>query len=296
MGYVFLGIALLAGTTKGYCGKKMGTFTVNMQSAVLVNIVRMAVCAALGALIVFLSQDVSLIVPDKRLLLISFVAGISTSVFVVTWLLSVRQSAYMMVDVFLTLGVLVPMTSCFFLFGETVSQRQWVGYAILVIAALIMCSYNNSIKVKLSVKSLIFLVTCGLANGITDFSQKWFVKEFPQLSAAVFNLYTYIFAAVILLVFYLFTLKREKPVFEEGSALKYIYVFVMAVMLMLNSLFKTKAALLLDSASLYPLNQGTALILSSLMAAVFFKERLSVKCILGMLVAFLGLLVMNWSL
>jgi len=42
IGYLFLSIALTAGATKAYCGKKMGSFAANTQSAVLINIIRMS--------------------------------------------------------------------------------------------------------------------------------------------------------------------------------------------------------------------------------------------------------------
>lgn len=156
-----------------------------------------------------------------------------------------------------------------------------------------MCSYNNSIKVKMDIPSLIVLVICGFSNGVTDFSQKWFIKEFSNMPATVFNLYTYAFAGTSLAVFYLIMLKKEKPKFEEGSGFRYLYVLIMAVMLFANSLFKTKAAIFLDSVRLYPINQGMSLILASLVAAIFFKEKLTVKCIMGMSAAFIGLLIMN---
>ena len=49
----------------------------------------------------------------------------------------------------------------------------------------------------------------------------------------------------------------------------------------------------LPAAQLYPLNQGGSLILSSVMAAVFFKEKLTMPCVLGILTAFAGLLFIN---
>lgn len=67
----------------------------------------------------------------------------------------------------------------------------------------------------------------------------------------------------------------------------------MSVALIANSYFKTKAAAYLDSAQLYPLNQGAALILSTLMASVFFKEKLTVKCVIGIFIAFIGLFIIN---
>ena len=72
-----------------------------------------------------------------------------------------------------------------------------------------------------------------------------------------------------------------------------MYIVIMSVMLIANSYFKTKAATHLDSAQLYPLTQGLALILSTLMASVFFKEKLTLKCVVGIFIAFIGLIVTN---
>lgn len=68
---------------------------------------------------------------------------------------------------------------------------------------------------------------------------------------------------------------------------------VMAACLFANSFFKTLAAEHLDAILLYPLNQGAALILSTLMSSVCFRERITVKCICGIVIAFVGLLVIN---
>jgi multidrug transporter EmrE-like cation transporter len=56
---------------------------------------------------------------------------------------------------------------------------------------------------------------------------------------------------------------------------------------------KTLAAQRLDSALLYPLNQGSALILSIIMASVFFKEKITARCIVGVCMAFGALLIIN---
>ncbi len=293
MGYLFLSISLLAGATKGYCGKKMGNFAGNVQSAVLLSLLRMSLCVVFGILLVFGCNHISYLTLNPKVLLISALSGMSTSLFVVTWLISVKKSAYMMLDVFLMLGTLIPMILGYFVFSENISLNQWIGFFILIIAVIIMCSYNNSIKVKLTASSFLLLVTCGLVNGLTDFSQKMFVKVLPNVPVSVFNLYTYIFAAVILAIVYTFISSKENVQFDKSSWEKYAYILIMSVALIANSYFKTKAASYLDSAQLYPLNQGMALILSTLMASVFFKEKMTVKCISGIFIAFIGLIVMN---
>lgn len=293
MGYILLAISLLAGATKGYCGKKMGAFAQNTTSAVLLNLIRMAVCAALGMLLLLLCNDVSQLKFNPRLFALSALSGISTSVFVITWIMAVRKSAYMLLDVFLMLGTLVPILLSFFAFDEQILLNQWLGLFVLVVAVIIMCSYSNSIKTGLSLSSFALLAVCGLSNGITDFLQKCFVKTMAEDTLPVFNFYTYLFATVTLAVLYLLFSLKEKPRFENGVRGKYVYVFVMSATLIINSYFKTKAAAYIDSAQLYPLNQGCALILSALMAAVFFKERLTPKAIIGIVTAFAGLLIIN---
>ena len=70
-------------------------------------------------------------------------------------LLAVKKGAFMLVEVFLMLGVLIPMVLGKLLFGETIRLNQWIGMGILVAATLVMCSYNNSQKQKLTAAALI---------------------------------------------------------------------------------------------------------------------------------------------
>lgn len=299
LGYVFLSLALLAGVTKGYCGKRTSGYVSRYRDASLTNLVRMVLCIVIGLVVVLFSGDGAALLPTPFLLLTSALSGITTSIFVIGWLLSVKRGAYMLVDVFLMLGVLVPLLLGQALFDEQIKLTQWLGLAILLVAVLIMCSFNNSIKKdKLNLSSILLLTVCGLANGLTDFSQKWFVKESGSLPISVFNFYTYIFSALTLLAVYLFFLwwePKETKAGENPFSLQKIfgYVAIMSVCLFANSYCKTLAAGYLDSALLYPLNQGAALILSSVMAATLFHERLTPKAIVGLVTAFVGLVVIN---
>lgn len=296
MGYLFLALALLAGSTKGYCGKKTSGFVREYKDAMFTNFVRMVLCILISFLLLALSGRLSLLAVDLNVILITLLSGVTTSVFVVAWLLAVRRGAYMMLDVFLMLGVIVPLLLSEFLFDEKIRLNQWAGLLVLLVAVVIMCSYNNQIKEKMSLKSLGLLVLCGIANGLTDFSQKLYVKTVADSSAAVFNFYTYIFSALVLLVFYLGAKVTDKTgSSSETDVLRRVggYVAVMSVCLFLNSYFKTMAAGILPSAILYPLSQGASLILSSFMSMLFFKEKLTAKCITGIALSFAGLLIIN---
>ena len=298
MGYLFLSLALVAGAAKGFCGKKVSGFTKTFSDAAFINFIRMAFCILIGAVLVLAGGNVPFSGFDPYMLLISALSGISTAVFVISWLVSVRSGAYVMLDVFLMLGVGVTVCCCRVFLGEEIRLNQIIGFIILVIAAYIMCSYDVSLNGKMSVSKILLLVLCGVANGLTDFSQKLFVYKVAGGSTAEFNFYTYIFAAVALLAVYVFLkLRAKKEAYEPTEKLSFKkvlpFVGIMSVCLFLNSYFKTLAAARLDSMILYPLNQGVALILSLVMAAVFFKEKITVRCFVGICLAFVALLITN---
>ena len=298
MGYLFLTLALFAGMTKGFCGKKTSGFVEKTRDAFLLNIIRMFLCIVTGIIVVFCSGHASFLLPDTKGLLICLLSGVSTAFFVAFWLLGIRKSAYMLMDVFLLAGTLIPMLLSSAFFHESILLHQWGGFLLLLIAVIIMCSYSSNIKEKLTFTSFLLIILTGIMGGITNFSQKLFVNLCTETPASVFNLYTYIFSAVTLVIFYFIFSKTDK---EQGAGISFraipktviVYIIIMAVCLFANSFFNTKAAYLLDSAKMYPFEQGASLVLSSLMSAIFFKERLTIKAVIGIVLTFIALLIIN---
>lgn len=290
MGYLFLGISLLAGATKGFCGKKISGKVESMKSTFYVNIIRMILCAFIGFWVVA-AEGLPLLKIDGSTLIITALSGVSTSVFVASWITSVKKGSYVMIDVFLMMGVGVTVALCRLFFQEPIKLNQYIGYFMLIIAAYILCSYSSNIKGKFTAKSLITLVICGLSNGLADFSQKWFIYSVPGGSIGVFNFYTYIFSAISLMIFFLMIKETNQ---DDGKSFDvFLIIAIMSVCLFANSYFKTLAARFIDSATLYPLSTGASLIISVLMASVFFKEKATVKCIVGVVIAFISLIIMN---
>ncbi len=296
MGYLFLTVSLFACVTKGYCGKRTSGYVSGYKDAVLSNIIRMFFCVLIGFAITALRHGPASIFTqvDGPSLLIALLSGVTTASLIVTWMISVKKGAYMMLDVFLMLGVILPLIGSALLFQEEIKLTQWIGLAVLFSAAVVMCSYNNSIKEKLTVGSVVLLVLCGASNGLTDFSQKLFVEQRSPMSVEAFNFYTYLFTTVILVIAYFVLRIRDKSRMDSANLRStFLYIFIMAVCLFATSYFKTLATQYLPATLLYPLFQGGSVILSTIMVAVFFKERINLKSIIGISMAFAGLLIIN---
>ena len=298
MGYLFVFVALLCGVTKGYCGKKTSGTLVNTSDAMMVNTVRMLACIFVGLAIMLFQGELSSLSASPTFLAVALLSGVSTAAFTVTWLLSVRQGAYIMVDVFLLIGVILPLLLCKFFYGESIAPIQWIGIALLVVAGYIICTYNVSIKGKMTLKGLVLLILCTVSCGLTDFSQKMFTRVLPEGNIAGFNMYTYLFAGLTLAVCCIGFRTVEKKKVTLQSPKKVIlpivgYIAVMAICLFLNSYFKTLAAHYLTAAQIYPLSQGGSVVLSMAMSAVFFKEKINLRCVIGVVLAFIALLLIN---
>lgn len=303
MGYLFLSISLLSGAVKGYCGKRTSGYVTRFSDALLVNLIRMTLCIIIGFAVLLFGGGVAQLSVGGTTLLITALSGITTAVFVTSWLLSVRKGAYMLVNVFLMIGVFITIL-CSYSLGERVSLRQGLGLVLLLIAVFLMCSYQKATKGKLTWLALVLLIVCGVSNGLTDFSQKLFVRNAESSSIAVFQFYTYAFAALTLLIIYLSAVSSEKrkarvqtSVETQAPAKMPLamvgFVIIMAIFLYLNSYFKTQSAEYLTASQLYPLYQGGDLILSTAMAALLFKEKPTVTSIVGIAIAFAALLLIN---
>lgn len=293
MGYLFLALSLLCGATKGFCGKKTSGFVREYKDAMFANFIRMLFCIAIGFALLLFGGGLSALRVSPMVAWICLLSGFANASFVVLWLISVKNGAYMMLDVFCMVGVLIPIIGSALLFNETIEPHHIIGFAILLCAVFIMCSYNNSVKTKMTPLSLLLLIGCGITNGLLDFSQKLFRENSGDTPIAVFNLYTYFVSAVLLGICFLAFSAKSKSRMPSDIKPIFGYILVMSLCLFLYSYFKTLAAGYLSSAQLYPLAQSGSLILSCIMAAVFFKEKLTAKCVLGILLSFAALIVIN---
>ncbi len=311
IGYLYLLLVVFTGLTKGFCGKKTSEYTNEFTNASFANSVRMVLCAIISFIAILIFENVSSLNLSLNGFLVSVLSGVLTSIFVVTWLIAVKDSAYMLIDVFLTLFTLAPIILSLMIYNEKIQFIQIIGFILLVISTLIMASYNNSIKKqKLNLKSIIILLLCGLSNGLNLFCQKFFVNLGGNQSVYAFNFYVYVFSAIILTLFfiinYYFINNKTTPLNnaknnnfkEQNSPIKllkniYGYIIVMSMCLFLNSFFSTLASANLQATFQYPLQQGLNLTLSLVMSAVFFKEKITLKSIIGILLTFVSLLLIN---
>ncbi|MBR5307471.1 MAG: DMT family transporter [Clostridia bacterium] len=292
MGYIFLFTALLAGSAKGFAGKKISGIITTPKQSVLSNFMRMIICIVISVAVLLLETKGQSLMPDRGAILVGILSGITLSAFTVTWMLAIRHGAFMLISVAQTFGMIVTLACSFVVFREPVTARQYAGIVILVIAVLIMASYSNKIVGALTPYGITMLVLYGVSCGLYDFSGKLFTS-FSDSPISTFNLITYFVSALFLGAVFLLPSKGEKINAAEFVRKTIIAVFFMSVCLFVNSYFMTLTTKHLPPAQLYPLSRAGGMILASVMSSVFFKERITARCVVGLCLSFVALLLLK---
>lgn len=299
IGYLYLAGALCAGIAKGFCGKKVSGAMQTFRDCLFINLARMAFCAAIGFLFALAEWNFFALRLDGTRVGIYLLSAVGMTAFCVCWMYAYKQDAYVFLNIFTMLGSIVTCLLSLIVYKESVGWNEWLGMAILLCAVAIMSKYNKEVKGKISWLGVVILIVGCLGSAVTDFSQKAYMQSVGD-SAAAFNFYTYAFGSVLLLLLQI-AMSGISRKGQGGVALTaavkdkrhVIAYFLMSLFLFLNSSLKTLAAGLLTSAQIYPVLQGANLILSGLMAHFLFKERANAKSVVGMAMAFGGLLIMN---
>jgi len=179
------------------------------------------------------------------------------------------------------------------MFNEPVSVIQYAGIFILFAAICILGKYDNSIKGKITPEKLVLYLLVFLSSGLNNLSPKMFTHYIENPNIVLFNFLTFLFSAITLSVTALVIKKpdAEKKAFPFKMLIPYIVV--MSIALFLNTFFITKATQSMPSVIMFPLYSGLALILSSLMGAVLFEEKLTIRSVCGILLAIASLIIIN---
>lgn len=285
---LYLILAVIAGSTKGFCGKKTSGYVNGIADSVLMNIIRMVICCIIGVVFA-LVQNASFSFGGKELGIYVF-SGISMAAFVISWLIAVKSGAYMLINAFTTASFIVTMVCGFLIFGESITVKQIISMVFIMAAIVFLMKYSSKIKTKITVKDFILLLVVLLSGGFTNVAQKMFTAWIPDGNNAVFNFYTFLITLFALCI-YMLVVRRNAP--KARLDLKKVtpYIAVMAVMLFANSYFLTAATKVMPSVMLFSLNQVLSLAAATVMASLFFKEKITATSAAGIVCTVISILL-----
>ena len=295
MGYVSVVIVCLMGATKGACAKKMSYQIQSVRDSLFFNCVRMIICCLIAFAFVAAEGQLSSLPFDRVTLLTSLAAGAATALMLVSWVLGVKNGAYVMMDTFANLSAVIPIVGCALLYNEVIMLSDGIGYLVLLAGVFIMSGYNKSVKGSMRLSTFVCLMLNLLTTGTYALMQKIYINNISQPMPAAFNLYVTVFSTLILLGVYLAGIYKDErgTLAVRADKFKKVWLVVVAAATAqyLYTYFITKASVL-DASIVYPIQNGLQLVFAS-MIGWMFGEKPTSRAALGIIILIAGLVIMN---
>jgi drug/metabolite transporter (DMT)-like permease len=307
MAYLFLVIALACLSVKGYCGKKTSTDIKTSTDPLLFNLLRMLLCIVIGFVMILIDGATTQMSVEPLMLWITAGAGAANAAFLICWILAVRRIPLVTMDVSLTIGSILPAVLCLILFNVPISPYKMIGFGMILLATLVLSGYGKSVGRRPGVLGVLLAVIATLGEGLSSFCQQLYKQYFTAEGGvtyenSVYQFYTYVFAAAILLLVFLglaiygYRKKEKEPKSQYVRGLfasckhPFPYIVVMAICMFAANYLQTAATTVygMTSQELYPVIKGGCLVTVNLTAMLFFNEKPTWRSITGSVIALGG--------
>lgn len=205
-----------------------------------------------------------------------------------------RGVQMILTSLFSSISIIIPTVASTFLFGEDMSIWQIIGVAALLYAAGLLLGISKESYRDFSAKGFLLLLGLFAADGMTMLAQKCYPYWEPEGDVAV---YTFLaFGTAFVLTGIMGTVDMGKAhtnitkVMNKDLA---VGGAVLAAVLFLVMYLGIVAVPLIPAVILYSLVAGGTLLVAFGVATVIFKEPVTKKNIIGVLISILALIIIN---
>lgn len=202
-------------------------------------------------------------------------------------------------SMFGTAGMLIPIAAGAMFFGQPVSVMQWVGLAGFFVSSFFLIKGSKKIYAKFDLKTALLLIGCLVSNGVTMLAQQMFTRYVPNGSVSAFSFISFAIVALLGLPISA-AAKRGLPVGADGTRensrlTKSLFVCgaALAVSLFIINQFATISTSLISPVILFTFINGGGTIISTVVASIMYKEKLSFNIITGVILGIASLVVIK---
>ena len=219
------------------------------------------------------------------------VFALLTVIFQLSYTTALSSGNVSLTVMIVNLSMFLPIMASVLLYSETLTLPRLFGI-LLTFLSFLLCADTKE-KQTFSAKWLLFAVTAALANGGIGITQKIFGESAFSAEKGAFVACSYALAfSLTLLIFTLALVKGEKaPACKTPST--YLLALLVGTVLAVFQWLNTYAISIIDGSFLFPLYSGGSIILSSTVGMVFFKDRLTNKQKISILIGILAVIIMN---
>lgn len=184
-------------------------------------------------------------------------------------------------------GMILPCILGHFLWNEKLTLFSFMGI-LFVIASILTLKESKPSNKGRNTKDILIGIVVLITSGAVMILQKIMGVFFPQTGVDAYNFYSFISAFLLLTMF-----SSQKFIIRKISKKMILCGLGSAVALCVISLVMTQLASSIPSVIMFPLFNGSGIIIVTLLSAVIFNEKMTVKKACGILTGLTGLMLIN---
>lgn len=291
MVWLYIGIILLFRVVQAFFSKRSSLEIQNTRILIGFHAFQYSISALLGLLLLlFGSADFTL---EPLTVLIAAFSGLSLFFSGFCSLYAMKSGTVSLNSMFGTAGMIIPIVAGALLFDNPVAPLQLVGLLLFFLAAYLLIGDSKTVYAAFNYKTLLLLCGSLVANGCTMLAQQLFTRYVPQGDVSAFSFLSFGIIALLSAILYKTPVHGEssrkaampRPLFLCGIALA-VSVFV------INQLATISTALI-SPVILFAFINGTGTIISTIVAAVVYKERIRYRTGVGILLGIASLMLIK---
>lgn len=235
---------------------------------------------------------------DKMDILFALIGGVTAGLCNLFYVMSLYHGPLSLSSIFIGLGPILPVVLAAIFLHSMPVGLQWVGL-ILTIIVLVIVNIGPVDK-KPSMKWFILAFGAFAMYGLQLFTFSMHHEYVAEPNNSHFMGWLYIFCALTFAIG--FVIMRNKTRSDEAEAqllanLNYKLILLFAAIQAgtngVANAFYVKAAATVPAAVLYPSVETASLILTSIVAFVFFKEKMTKTGIVALILGCIGVAILN---
>ena len=226
--------------------------------------------------------------------LCAFLFGIAIAVDLINYLFLAKTGMVALLSVInQAASLIMPTVAGILFFSKPVSPIQWLFVLTLLVAIYILCVSSRGIYRDFSFKTVIMVVIRFLAGGFGTISMQTFA-EVGNGNTNLFLAVSYLISAVLFFAIYPFIkAENENKRFKLSKRL-IVFSFLASALVFGANLFTVMAARVLDPIIQFSLTAVGGIVLNLLLGAICFKEKITVKSVVAIIIAAISVVMINY--
>lgn len=290
--YIFLIIILLLRVPQNFSSKKTSGLVTNSQSYFLYGTYSYTLAGLIAFVMLLFDGMSGFSLPAVG---ISALGAVSLAVSLFCSIEALKSGVMVLAAMASSAGLLLPCIAGIFMFNEPMKPMQFIGIALLIFSGWLLIGYSKEQTGSFTPRTLLLLIGSMLSNGSVMLAQKMFSKYLPDTSVSIFSFLTFGLIGIGMFIGLVPSLLSQSGRAKIAAVPKPVFLYgtISSIILLAINQLATLAGRNVPSAIMFPINDGGATIITAITAAIFFKEKLTVRNVCGLILGIGSLIVIN---